>query len=166
MNKLSDLKPYIRETLALQDIFLSLGHEQDDLFVIFDGRAASVSILKNGLHHPFPAALPPPGLTKETFQTEFKEACLAWNQASQEERHQLVEESDVRKRAVHIVANLVAQDLNPIKEIDFPCPFCGGHVHADGLEGSTGHTTPPCSKFQNLEPMAFLKACRHEMTGN
>jgi len=166
VSKLAELSPYVRETLALQDMLMSLGHDQDDLYVVFADNGIGMSILREEKQHPFPTALRPPELERDTFLAEWKAACAVWNESSQEDRHQLVETSDVRQRAVLIVNQLVALDLLPPQVLDFQCPFCGGLIQVNGTKSSVLHTLPTCSKFKNLDPTSFLKECHYAFDGN
>lgn len=166
VSKLSDLKPYVKETLALQDIFLSLGYDQDELFAVCSNNGLGISILKNGEHHTFPSALRPPELTRELFVEEWLNAIQIWNVSPQDERHQLVLATDVRQRAALLIAQLVDQDLIPKQAINLPCPFCGRHLFFDSTISAAGHIAPPCQKFVELDSLEFLKACRYAIEGN
>jgi rRNA processing protein Krr1/Pno1 len=44
------------------------------------------------------------------------------------------------------------------KYIEFPCPFCEGKCTADGDTSSVTHTMPTCKKFDDSDPLEFIKA--------
>ena len=164
--KLQDLPTHIRETLALQTILLQIGHDQDDLYVVFAKDALGISIFKNGEHHIFPSALRPADKKQNELVAEWSLACATWNESSQAEPCELTENSDVRKKAVLIIAELVDIDLMPVGKMEFSCPFCGRHVVADGANLSVLHVLPMCAKYQEMDPLKFLKECRYAMAGN
>jgi hypothetical protein len=164
--KLDDLPKHIRETLAMQAILLQVGFEQDVLFVVLGRDGLGMAILKDGEHHVFPSALRPPDKSQSELVGEWSSACETWNASPQEDRHRLTEDSDVRKRAVPLLAQLSILGLMPTPKTDFPCPFCGEHVFACGASLSASHAAPPCKKFTELDLLSFLKQCRHAMIGN
>jgi hypothetical protein len=48
------------------------------------------------------------------------------------------------------------------------CPFCGGDLAATILgspDPGVIHSLPTCEKFDALEPIAFLRACRERKAG-
>ena len=166
MTKLQDLPPYIKETLALQEIFLQLGHEQGDLYVVFARDALGMSVYKSGQQHMFLSALRPAGKDQDELVAEWRQACDAWNASPQDERHELVESSDARRRTGLLVGQLVILGLMPACRVEINCPFCGRRVVADRGEMSTSHAAPPCSKFLEMDTLQFLKECRYAIEGN
>jgi len=168
MSKLSDLRPHVKETLALQAIFFQLGYDQKTLAVVYAKDALGVAVIKDGVAHAFPSVPIPAGLTSEAFSAEWKNACATWNSSPKGDRHDLVEQSSVRTRAVLILSELVARDLRPpaASQLDFCCPFCGGHVRADGDDCSVLHSLPTCSKFNSMDALEFIKNCRYIAEGN
>ena len=47
---------------------------------------------------------------------------------------------------------------------DFTCCFCGADCHADTSDGgSVLHVMPMCKKFEEMDPLEFVIACRKHM---
>lgn len=163
--KLSDVPNHLREVMALYDILTGVGYEQDDLFICPSKTGISVSIFLDGRHYPFVAtATPVPD--NDEFMRQWTEVIAAWNASPQGERCALVDSSDIRKHAVALITQLTTLGILPTQIIDFDCPFCGKHVQGDARNYSISHTVPTCEKFNQLEPIAFLRESRHAMAGN
>jgi UV DNA damage repair endonuclease len=163
--KLSDVPNHLREVMALYDILTGVGYEQDDLFICPSKAGISVSIFLDEIHHPFVAATTPVPDNDE-FMRQWTEVIAAWNASSQDERSSLVEGSDIRRHAVALITQLTTLGILPDQVINFNCPFCGRHVQGNARNYSISHTVPTCEKFNQLEPIAFLRESRHAMAGN
>ena len=47
--------------------------------------------------------------------------------------------------------------------LDFVCPFCDKGATADSDQGAVFHTMPMCPKFEQLEPIDYMKAVNLEL---
>lgn len=47
-------------------------------------------------------------------------------------------------------------------DVDINCPFCGRRFIASE-NGTVLHYMPMCEKFEQLDPVEFLKACNDEI---
>ena len=163
--KLEELPEHLKEVLALQDVLISIGYDQDQLFICPSKAGISISVYLNGKHHPFVATTVP--MTNEIeFMKRWTEVIATWNASSQEDRHLLVENSAARKSAVALLATLTTLGILPDQTISFSCPFCGRHVQGDARNYSISHTVPTCEKFNELDPLAFLREARHTTDAN
>ena len=53
--------------------------------------------------------------------------------------------------------------MKPDIAVEFDCPFCGKWARMDSSDGSAAHAMPPCSKFEELNPLEFIKAVNDEI---
>lgn len=54
------------------------------------------------------------------------------------------------------------------ERVTWKCPFCDGQATAGYLDGEDPvvlHTTPTCSKFDDLDLPEYIAACRKKMAG-
>lgn len=164
--KLSELPEYLGETLALQDILISIGYDQDDLYIMCVELGIGISIVVNDKQYRIMVCAKPSYLSQNTFVDEWTKVIGIWNKSSQQERHDFIMKSAARKNSVGLLATLATQDLIPNTETAFPCPHCGETFQADSIMGTVIHSFPPCKDFNQLDRAEFISASEFERKSN
>jgi hypothetical protein len=155
--KLSEIPDCLKEVLALYDILLGIGYDNDNLYMKLEPDGIDIAILANDTFYPIQATKVST-LNQNDLIAQWKTARTSWNESSQDERDELVNHTTIRQHAVFIIAWLAEKKIMPALTFDLDCPFCGKKVSADTVSYSLSHLEPTCEKFNTLDVLGF----RHE----